>query len=131
MIGPDCITLPVVILAGIFYAVIVGIFAAIGVRPTGMYAAIAALLIFTLPFILYRHTAIYSYGPARGDNDFGFPFRWITTQSDSNPVRFRPWALTLNCLCGVTLWLLVHTIRRRKLGAPLSTPNSSSSRHDY
>ncbi len=104
MLAVDVITLPTIIVAALCF------FASLAF--TDSRRALLGLFLIGLAFLLYRQHAVYSYGPAYGDYDFGFPFRWVTTQSDAGPCRLRLWALAADFAVAAALWCAFQLVRR-------------------
>ena len=112
MLAVDVITLPTIIAATLLFFVLLGIGSLFDQHTRSFRWSVFTLLLIGLLFVLYRQTAVYSYGIARGDYDFGFPFAWVTTQSDAGPYRFRFWALAADLAFGAVLWSALQFVRR-------------------
>jgi hypothetical protein len=112
MLAVDVITFPIIFVAAVLFFAALGIGSYCDLRPSTVRWSALSLLALVLLFVLYRQTAVYSFGIARGDYDFGFPFRWVTTQSDAGPYRFRLWALAADFGVGAAIWAAFHFIRR-------------------
>ena len=112
MLAVDVITFPIIIVAAVLFFALLGIGSYLDLRPSTVRWSAFSLLTVVLLFVIYRQTAVYSYGIARGDYDFGFPFRWVTTQSDAGPYRFRLWALAADFGVGAAIWGVFLLIRR-------------------
>ena len=109
MLAVDVITSPILFVATLLFFAALGIGSYLDLRPSTVRWSAFSLLALVSLFILYRQTADYSYG---GDYDFGFPFRWVTTQSDAGPYRFRLWALAIDSGVGAVIWGVLQLIRR-------------------
>jgi hypothetical protein len=112
MIGSDPITPVVLCIAVTAFFAILSVASLLGHPSEKFRLRLVALFACILPFLLYRQHAEYDQNPAPRDFDFGFPQRFITTQSDSNPVRFRSSSLVLDIAAGTGLWVILSTARR-------------------
>ena len=104
MLAIDLVTLPTLVVAALLFFVCLAF--------TRNRWSLLSLFLTGLVFLLYRQSALYDDGRAYGDYDFGFPFRWITTQNDSGPFRFRLWALVADFGVGIALWGTHRQIHR-------------------
>jgi hypothetical protein len=83
---------------------------------TSHWASLSLSVIVSI-FLLYRAPALYDYGLSYLDYDLGYPFRWVTTQNDAGPYRFRIWALAVDSAAGSLLWgtyQLVHRYEKNR-----------------
>jgi hypothetical protein len=111
MIGSDSITAPLLFVALVLFFALLGVASLFGLISIRFRLSLVGLFVCVLAFLLYRQPAVYDYGIARGDFDFGFPQRYVTTQDDAGPSRFRFSSLALNTAAGTAVWLVLFAVR--------------------
>ena len=127
-VGSDPITPTVLIISVFLFFALLTVAAHFGITSSRFRSSLVALSFCILAFILYRQPAVYDHGIARGDFDFGFPLRYVTSQDDSNPYRFRISSLAIDAAAASGAWLLLFVTRElmRRRHSPLSTNEPST-----